>query len=821
MATRLARATGNFTNAATWGVVDATALLVANSNNTTLTASYVTSQTFTPGAIEIDGIAVWVNTRPGSSGTISVALDQGGGTVAGTEVTIDVADIPSAGSCWVLFKFAAPMTLLAATAYSVKAKTSGTNAVSLFRNSTAGNWSRLLRTTTTGAPGASDDLYVIGEKTGSGTGAAITVTMDNTAATVFAAVDLNSGGKLAYGTSASTAYLLTLAGNLNVRSDGEFNIGTKAGTAMPSTSTGELAFSNASNVDRGVEIIGSGIFRTAGAAIANPWALLDADASASATSLTTNISTGWKNGDLIGIASTTRTASECESKSLTADASGTTLTIAALTNAHGGNLSTLVTAELVNLTRNVKIHGTSTSLQAYINQGGASSVVELEATEIYWMGSSTSNKRGINLSQTTGSFYAQYCAFRDFAVASSMILRSTSANNIDFQHNVLYNLNSGAWFDTSTSNVVISDVVLVRVPSSADGLILHSSHTVSDIRVAGVNSGTALVTETPTSFLFTGTWSGSIVVHSCGGGAWSINTLTASTVTSFPSTAIWRCSSGLLLNGSYRGLTFDGFTSFGHASESIRFHGAPVFNVTFKDFDIRAGATLTCPVGVSFTNNLGSPRASGLYFVNGSFGGSSQTHATADIQLGTTGCLFTNFVLDNVAFNSSTQLQNQTDLPFSDQGPPVSTIRMNFLGQTQNHRTWLGNGTWSYDTSIADATPSLRMTPLSASIKLQSPGFLASVANGQTKTASVKVRKSVSGDGAAYNGNQPRLMVRRNYGAGITADTVLDTATAAAEGAFETLSGVTAAVSADCALEFYVDCDGTAGWVNVDTFAVS
>src|SRR6185369_7414313 len=129
---------------------------------------------------------------------------------------------------------------------------------------------------------------------------AITVTMNNTAATAFGLMDVNSGGTVAYGTSASTAYLLTLAGNLNIRSGGEFNIGKRSGTAMPSTSTGELAFSNAVNVDRGVEVIGSGIFRSAGAAITNPWALLAADASASATSLTTNISTGWKNGDTIG-----------------------------------------------------------------------------------------------------------------------------------------------------------------------------------------------------------------------------------------------------------------------------------------------------------------------------------------------------------------------------------------------------------------------------------------------------------------------------------------------------------------------------------------
>lgn len=820
MATLAAIITGNFTDAATWGVVDSTALLVSNANSTTLTTSYVLSQTFTPGIITIDGIAVWVNTRPGSTGTISVALDQATVTVVGTEVTINVADIPSAGSCWVFFKFAAPVTLAGATAYSVKAKTSSSSQVSLFRNATAGNWSRLLRTTTTGAPAAADDLYVLGEKTGAGTGNSFTVTMDNTAATVFGLVDINSGGTLAYGTSAATAYLLTLAGNLNIRSGGEFNIGTRSGTAMPSTSSGELAFSNAVNVDRGVEVIGSGIFRSAGAAIANPWALLAADAAASATSLTADRSTGWKNGDLIGIASTTRTASECESKALTADAVGASLTIAALTNAHGGNASTLVQAELINLTRNVKIHGTSATLQAYITVG-ADSVFEAEATEFFWLGSSTTNKRGINILQTTGSFYAQYCSFYDFLVGNSMILTSGGANNIDFRHNVLHNINAGFSAGTSAVNNTFADLVLIRVSTSAVGFDMHLNSNVADLRVAGVQSGSSISTNGSVAATLDGAWTGTFVAHSGGGPGVNVSSVVGSAFNTFPVLVTWRCNEGLRLGGTQRAITFLGITSFGHSQLSIRVNGGVLQGVTFKDLDVRAGQTLTCPTGMFFESSLVDPRLTGVHFVNGSFGGNSETHATADILFSSSPQLvLADVLLDNVSLNSTTQVSGQDQMPSNGGGKVVNALRANFLGQTLNHKTWAHNGTWSYDTGIADAAPSLRMTPLSATVKLQSPGFFAAVAGGQSLTASVKVRKSVIGDGAAYNGNQPRLIVRRNYGAGITSDTVLDTATAAADGAFETLSGTTAAVGANCALEVFVDCDGTAGWVNVDTIVL-
>jgi hypothetical protein len=143
-----------------------------------------------------------------------------------------------------------------------------------------------------------------------------------------------------------------------------------------------------------------------------------------------------------------------------------------------------------------------------------------------------------------------------------------------------------------------------------------------------------------------------------------------------------------------------------------------------------------------------------------------------------------------------------------------------------NHKGWKYGGIDSnysleLDTSIfGTASPSLRLRPGHATNRLESATFEASCANGNTLTVSVKVRQSVSGDGTAHSGytTRPRLMVRRNYMAGITSDTVLDTATASADGAWETLTGTTAAVGDDCVLEFFVDCEGTAGWVNVDDF---
>ena len=107
------------------------------------------------------------------------------------------------------------------------------------------------------------------------------------------------------------------------------------------------------------------------------------------------------------------------------------------------------------------------------------------------------------------------------------------------------------------------------------------------------------------------------------------------------------------------------------------------------------------------------------------------------------------------------------------------------------------------------------MTPVNASFKLESGSKLVPVLNGQTVTANWYVYKN-----ATYNGAAPRLIVKRNVAAGISADTVLDTHTAAVE-TWEQLTGTTIAATDDTALEFVIDCDGTAGIVYNDDFTAS
>jgi hypothetical protein len=195
------------------------------------------------------------------------------------------------------------------------------------------------------------------------------------------------------------------------------------------------------------------------------------------------------------------------------------------------------------------------------------------------------------------------------------------------------------------------------------------------------------------------------------------------------------------------------------------------------------------------------------------------SHSNGDIRA--TGNNIFRFLLKNCVLGSTTEVGLQTN--FTDPGMVASQKHDQIAG---NHKTWKGAGTISTDSTIyASTAPSARLTPISATVKLISDGFrggfFVPVNNGQTVTFAIALRKSVVGDGAAYNGNQPRLLVKSNVAIGINADTVLATADSASDGAWITYNGTTVAATDNGVMEFVVDCDGTAGWVNIDDIAIT
>lgn len=817
MATLISNSTGNFTTAATWSLVDTTSLSDSEAAQTATTTAFVSSQAFTPGAITIDAIAVKIQTRSGApSGTFSVRLAVAGVAVVGTTVTINVTDIPAVNGSnnngWLQMKLAAPVLLLAATSYTVQIQSSVNAQVTCYRTATAADWSRVLRTTTTQAPAAADTLYVAGDYTGAGTNNTYTITNNNTTTTSFGQIQVSTKGVLASGIAASTNYYLKIAGNLSIYTDGTYTQGTAA-SPVPSTSTSKLEFDNASNVQFGVEVRIGGTFKTGGAVITNS-AVLAADAAAAATSLTTNVSTGWKSGDVIALASTTRTRAESESKALTANAVGTALTITALTNAHSGTSPTA--AELINLTRNVQIFGTSAANQAYVNIV-STSVVDIQSTEFFNMGSGTVLKRGIDVATTTGSCTINNSSMHDFTVATSIGVNISggASNNYTVSNCVMYNIaNSGLIQVATTGTAYTLNNIIIMLTTATAFSIGDLTGTITNL--SGISATGAGITLADNAALTTEVFGtlNNFVAHSnstLGVSLVNITGVTNNPMGTFSNINVWRnTTNGLNISNCFT-IIVDTVTAFGNGTSNLTIGGTECDNIYIKSVTANAGTTLTCPIGINITSDCHE-----VYVDSSSFGATT-THATADINVSGVN-FFPRLTTRNTTLSSPTNVGTPSSMT---EGGFVSLAKLNTTAG--NHKTFKKYGTIIPDTVIFNSNgTSTRLTPNNAAAtnKLQGTVRKLAVNSGQTATITVFLRKSVAGDGTAYNGNQPRLMLKADAAAGVLTDTVLATADNTYNGTFKALVATTPAITDNAAFQIYVDCDGTTGWINVDDWAV-
>lgn len=236
------------------------------------------------------------------------------------------------------------------------------------------------------------------------------------------------------------------------------------------------------------------------------------------------------------------------------------------------------------------------------------------------------------------------------------------------------------------------------------------------------------------------------------------------------------------------------------------------------------GGALGSQTGISFGTNHSSNvsntgDASFIEIENGLIG-VAVSHTNSDISVLSDG-VGPRCIMHNTTLGSTTEVASPANLGY---GAFICSLKHNTTAG--NHLTWKPGGRTSGASLLPDtviyntASPSLRMYPGSASIKLESSTWEVAVASGQTLTPSVLVRYSKVGDSGGVDyvpTTAPRLVVKRNVAAGITADTVLATHGGGAD--WVTLSGTTAAVTDDAILEFFVDCDGSTGWINVDDFS--
>lgn len=836
----VSRATGNFTAAATWGVAEAGtgAQLTAPTTTTNTTTSYVYSSTFTgTNAKVVDGIAILVN-RLNTTGTFSVALSDDNGVTATRAVTVNASDLP-ADPAWVFFKFATTLTLDGGTDFRVGILGSSAGNARVFRDATAGNWARIISTTDTAAPAAGDTMLIVGEFTGAGASTSYTVTMDNTATTDFGngtatatapsntspqnfnGIQIGNKGTLTWGTSAATAYYLKLSGNLIVWDGGTYNMGTVA-TPCPRDSSMYLQLDCVADGDFGVLFFSGstaniqGQSRTSGK---NIWyCKLNTDEAVNSTSLGVDTDTGWLDNDEIAIATTTRTAAQSEAGTLNGAAGASTLTVDGFGGSGGGlafdhSGTSPTQAEVILLTRNVRISGGSSTLMSYIYIGNTANC-DFDWAELFWIGADTGLKYGIFIDITTGSFNMQFCCVRNTERGPinqgqvELTGTITISNNAFWRTSASVSTVSFAFVKQNAADTVQFSGNIIVYPGGGTGFTFTcwGAFRIDNNTIAGCTGSGFSIGGAPISF------SGN-VCHSGGGVGVNINANSAFHTINISNLSVWRMvTSGInYTTGTPTITTIDGFTAFANGSYNINL--PTVAFVTIRNGTFAGDAPFGSSYGLGTANSAGGV----INLINCTFGVASgifTAHAVGDIGIGSSSVIQIN--MNNVALGSPTEILGASNL--TDAGFAKSSKH----DQTEGaFKSWFRGGVIERDTTIFNtAAPSERLTPSSATIKLASGPRLVAVDDGSTVTINAYVRKSTAGNGAAYNGNQPRLIVKANPACGINSDTVLDTMTVGT-GTWEQLTGTTAAVDADGALEFVVDCDGTAGWINVDDWTVT
>lgn len=841
MANFVAGADGNLTAAATWNTVGHN-LVSTSTAVTALTTGNHDTAVFVPAAAAVRGVLLKLGVRAAGSPTNTLTVHWRNST-AGTNVKTVVVNVSDLDPCdatqrnggWYFFLFDATTTPNGADNYLIRCTLSATStAVSLQTNGTANNFQRIVVLSATGAPGAGDDLYIPGVLDGvtnPATPGSRVVTMDQTAATDYGAavssietpaVTVNKRGRLSWSTAANTIF--RVSGMVTIYSGGELNVGTVA-TPIPIAQTAVFELDCATDNQFYVSKKDGAIFtmqgspRTAGTNVV--MCRLNTDEAAGQTILGVDRVTGWLSGDQVSIAATSATPSQHEIRTLAANAlAGSIEVTAGLTHAHTGSHSNvLMNAEIQLLTHNVKFRSTlSTAMTAIDDQGGGT--LDIDWTELQFCGDSAVAPSGaLRFNATTGLTHSiRFSTFKDGEEGA--ITCTGNAAGFTAEDVNVYNFTVGTIASinvplTNADDWTLRRVLLVAASSGgAGGFNLgDQGGTMADLGcVSATNRGFTLGDTDQRAWTIAGLNARTL-------GEFGIDMsgiLGRGTISNFNCS---HCGNGVNSGGisgvgaAWANLTFDTGNLVGNNGGCgiiLRSSSNRTVNTLLRNVVMAGDVISTQTGGLRFDANGGMDfhlnwRCEGCSF------GVGTAHTVADIQGTTLGTLNLTMTLVDCTLASGTELSS---IPSTTEDGSYVAFQRKDASDT-NHSVIAKRGTLAYDAVISHAgLPTLKMTPNSASVKLQSNAgarnkWLILAQTGQTITFTCPVRVD-----ATYNGTAPRLVALTNPAIDIDTDTVIGTHPGGT-GSFVNITGSIGPLSQNGVIEVIVDCDGTAGFINV------
>lgn len=817
-------------SSSSWKTVSTNGIITATTSTQTISTT-ITTPNFTAGTETYEGVLLYARESTTAGGTFTVNLVSG--STIQRQVIVNKNDLSGTtlstqtGS-WYYFKFGSSFTPTVSGVYaiSVSASTSG---VVLYNNGVANTLTKGIVTSTTASLGAGDTLIVAGPITTTSTPSFITTTYDYTGTTTIATLEVGGYGKLSLENLTAKNYTMYLT-STSAAGTSSFNIGhngiAEFGTSSSRLNSGSTMtfYFQPNNYNRGgVFVKGNSTFRAYGASKIRNTRLAQ-NTPINSTSLVTTTTTGWLNGDVIAVGASSlgvaAGASTVFLVTMTGSSVGTTLPVTVTArNVSGGTIST----PILNMTSNLKFSGVSNSSTFFVKTDKGSNDLELDNCEFQYIGDVNSPYAILidnNLSGATANLIN--CTFRNpgsYASNFAFIQGATSAYTYTFSGNNIYDGNT--------------DYTGMLAPNLGAGSTTGGTYNYDGNYIigGGSNGGRALYFSNALCTYRNNVING----HTYNGFDWTSFTLPITKVID-GNEASYCSLSGFVLP---TGIPFSAsnLTSNFNANYGFNFTNADMVTIT----GINASGNTLTNILLTTTNDT--------WISNGSFGNPFSTVTNAsNIQMGGT-CGLVHF--DNCTMSST----NLSTSNFQINGGSNSITRVNFRGCTytgalaffasqstmynglgvyvtvqkqngtkDNNFTYYFPGIVYTDTTIYDsAGKSLKCVPNSATAPLRVKGFEVPVKSGYTTNISLKVRKSVAGDGGAYNGIQPYVVMKYNAMAnfsGITSDVIIGTATDAANGAWQTITYTTPVSNDNTNLEFLFYQTGTTGWINWDSIVV-
>ena len=763
-------------------------------------------------------------------GTCFVAFRTSGGTIL-RSVTVNMSDLSGTTLStqtggYYYFKFDTPYTTSGTSGYMYTISAT-TGSFVYYNTNQIAQYSGFLVKSNTATPISGDTLFILGPMTGQTTPPYITVTYDQTGTTPYQYVEVGGYGKMVLENSPGKNYQLPIISGASLRTrnlatsqNGILEFGNST-TRANSGSTLTITLSASTSQFNGISVRGNSTFRMYGMQRTR-YGRLATDRPAGSTSITLQSSpTNWLSGDTLAFGSSLRSvSSQVETKSITGTTVGTTVPIQALTLAKSG--STGQFTPVLNLTSNIKIYGQSSALGYHIITDVGNSTFDCDNIEMRYFGSATSSAEGLTFqgtSATTVQSITNSALYESTTTSPQAYITNTTTNpNMTVTGNSIYGVSAASdsigvrlvGTNTTTSpNFIITDNYSVGGGTELFSILDPRVRFTNNVANGSLGQGVSFTWTYPLTYTANTTH---VItnneVSNCANGV----SIAASPFSGTNFTTIKNNSNGLIL-GSCSDVVIEGLNSSGNT------HNIALNGLHFDAF-IR-NASCGGMVGFVSTSNANmSAQFDSTYIENSNFSSSNVTGPHLRYQ---NVAATVNYPVTSRNTFYGTGISLYGTITSTSKGIQNFFTYQNFQQIKNTGFTQYYYGSTFIDTVIFDnVSPSFRCTPSNATIALIAPAFHVAVRSGTTKTITIRVRKSVVGDGAAYNGSlQPYVWLppNGNLGPQFSGFTVM-TASNAANGAWETLTYTTPVCNDDSVLQFWVYQNGTTGWVNWDTLRV-